>query len=89
MHQNHIKMLEVSLIEMRYFNQLDERQQRLYVGLKAKAIGWLGVAEVSRAYQVNAKTVRKGQADLSDLPDIAVKRIRKAGGGAKKSNDLW
>lgn len=84
MHPNHRKMLEVSMTEMRYFKQLDERQQRLYVGLKAKELGWHGVAEVSRAYQVNAKTVRKGKAELSELPDIAVKRIRKSGGGAKK-----
>lgn len=77
-------MLEVSITEMRYFKQLDERQQRLYVGLKAKELGWHGVAEVSRAYQVNAKTVRKGKAELSDLPAIGLKRIRKVGGGAKK-----
>ncbi|MFN0202313.1 MAG: hypothetical protein ACKVTZ_12370 [Bacteroidia bacterium] len=77
-------MLEVTITEMGYFNQLDERQQRLYLGLKAKLIGWHGVAEVSHAYQVNAKTVRKGKAELSELPAIAVKRIRKAGGGAKK-----
>lgn len=84
MHQNQGKMLEVSMTEMRYFNQLDERQQRLYVGLKAQELGWHGVAEVSRAYRVNAKTVRKGKSELSDLPDIAVKGIRKSGGGAKK-----
>jgi hypothetical protein len=84
LHQNDRKMLEVSITEMRYFNQLDERQQRLYVGLKAKQLGWHGVVDVSHAYQVNAKTVRKGKAELSALPDIAVKRIRKVGGGAKK-----
>jgi hypothetical protein len=31
-------MLEVSGGEIRYFKQLDERQQRLYVGLKLKKI---------------------------------------------------
>jgi tetrahydromethanopterin S-methyltransferase subunit F len=28
--------MKITLEESNYFNQLDERQQRLYVGLKAK-----------------------------------------------------
>jgi len=77
-------MLEVSPEEIRYFKQLDERQQRLYVGLKAKTLGWRGVCLVSAAYGVDVKTVRKGKSELADLPDLPVKRIRKIGGGAKK-----
>lgn len=78
-------MLTISQEELRYVNQLDERQKRLYVGLKAKALGWHGVHLVSVAYRVNVKTVRKGKLELSTLPDLASKRIRKAGGGPKKS----
>lgn len=76
--------MEITLEERNYFNQLDERQQRLYVGLKAKLLGYHGVRLVSVAYNVNIKTVRKGKTEISDLSPIPVKRIRKVGGGPKK-----
>ena len=76
--------MEIILEERNYFQQLDERQQRLYVGLKAKLLGYHGVSLVSIAYNVNVKTVRKGKSELSDLSSIPVKRIRKVGGGPKK-----
>ena len=78
-------MIAVSEDDIRYFKQLDERQQRLYLGLKAKTIGWHGVSYVSAAYGVDVKTVRKGKLELSDLPDSPLKRIRKTGGGPKKN----
>jgi len=80
--------MEISLEERNYFNQLDERQQRLYVGLKAKLLGYHGVRLVSVAYHVNVKTVRKGKYELSNLPPTAIKRIRKIGGGPKKNRNI-
>jgi hypothetical protein len=71
--------------EIRYYKQLDERQGRLFLGMKAKLLGRSGVREVSEAFGVNCKTVRKGKAELLSLPDTPSKRIRKAGGGAKKT----
>lgn len=79
-------MVEVTAAEIGYFNQLDERQQRLYVGLQAHKLGWRGVSFVSAAYGVNVKTVRKGKLELSDLPNAPIKRIRKVGGGPKKKS---
>lgn len=76
--------MEITIEERNYFDQLDERQQRLYVGLKAKLLGYHGVSLVSIAYNINVKTVRKGKSELSDLSPIPVKRIRKIGGGPKK-----
>ena len=76
--------MEITIEERNYFKQLDERQQRLYVGLKAKLLGWHGVRLVSIAYHVDVKTVRKGKSELSNLPPTPMKRIRKSGGGPKK-----
>lgn len=76
--------MEITIEELNYFKQLDERQQRLYVGLKAKLLGWHGVRLVSIAYNVDVKTVRKGKSELSNLALTPVKRIRKLGGGPKK-----
>jgi hypothetical protein len=70
--------------EIRYFKQLDERQQRLFAGLRAKILGHYGVKSVSEALGIHENTVRKGKAELDDLPAIPEKRIRKTGSGAKK-----
>lgn len=71
--------------ELRYYKQLDERMQRLFLGMKAKQLGRSGVGLVSEAFSMDPKTVRKGKEELESLPDIPVKRIRKSGGGAKKN----
>ena len=71
--------------EIRYYKQLDERQQRLFLGMKAKLLGRSGVRLVSSAFGVNPKTVRKGKEELSSLPDTPSKRICQTGGGAKKN----
>jgi hypothetical protein len=77
-------MLVISEDEMSYFKQLDERQQRLYLGLKAKLLGRSGVRQVSQAFAVHANTVRKGKSELPFLTASPPKRVRKVGGGPKK-----
>jgi hypothetical protein len=71
--------------EIRYYKQLDERQGRLFLGMKAKLLGRTGVRLVSEAFGVDSKTIRKGKSELSELPETPSKRIRKSGGGAKKT----
>ena len=71
--------------EIRYYKQLDERQGRMFLGMKAKLLGRSGVRLVSETFGVDSKTVRKGKRELSELPDTPAKRIRKVGGGAKKN----
>jgi len=71
--------------EIRYYKQLDERQGRLFLGLKAQSLGRSGVRLVSEAFGADIKTVRKGKSELSALPSTPTKRIRKTGGGAKKN----
>ena len=36
--------------EIRYYKQLDERQQRLFLGMKAKALGRSGVRLISTTF---------------------------------------
>jgi hypothetical protein len=71
--------------EIRYYKQLDERQGRLFLGMKAKSLGRSGVRIVSEAFGVDSKTVRKGKSELLTLPETPPKRTRKPGGGAKKN----
>lgn len=70
--------------EIRYFKQLDERQQRLFAGLRAKILGRGGVGLVSSALGLHENTVRRGKVELDDLPAGPEKRIRKTGAGTKK-----
>jgi hypothetical protein len=75
----------ISEDELRYYKQLDERQGRLFLGMKAKLLGRSGCRIVSEVFGVNIKTVRAGKKDLASLPENPPKRIRKMGGGAKKN----
>jgi hypothetical protein len=72
--------------EIRYFKQLDERQKRLFAGLRAKKLGRGGVRLVSTALALHENTVRRGLAELDDLPEAPEKGIRKTGGGRKKTS---
>ena len=71
--------------EIRYYKQLDERQRRLFLGVKAKLLGHRGVRLVSESFGVDVKTVRKGKSELASLPETPPKRIRQSGAGAKKN----
>ncbi|MDR2950598.1 MAG: hypothetical protein LBV71_15530 [Prevotella sp.] len=45
----------ISEDELRYYKQLDERQGRLFLGMKAKLLGRGGCRIVSEAFGVNIK----------------------------------
>jgi hypothetical protein len=75
----------ISEDEIRYYKQLDERQGRLFLGMKAKSLGRSGSRIVSETFGVDIRTVRTGKVELSMLPSSPPKRIRKMGGGAKKN----
>src|SRR5215469_16203427 len=63
---------------------LDERQQRLYLGSEARALGHGGVAAVARAAGVSRVTVSAGAGELeagSEPPG----RARRPGGGRKRA----
>src|SRR5436190_21023200 len=65
---------------------LNERQWRLYVATEARRIGAGGISQVAREAGVSRKTIRKG---IGELEAGALyqpgERIRKQGGGRKKS----
>lgn len=66
---------------------LDERQQRLYLGSEARALGRGGITAVARAAGVSRQTVAEGIVEL-DLGEVQVGRIRRSGGGRKRLTDL-
>src|SRR5437016_1698832 len=65
--------------------ELNEQQWRLFLGTEALKIGYGGISQVAALSGVTWKTVQRGVKELKgDLPR-AEGRIRKAGGGRKKT----
>ena len=69
---------------------LDELTTRLWVAAEAASLGRGGIAKVHRATGVARNTIVQGGRDLKSPPQqrLDAKRIRKAGGGRKKTVDL-
>jgi len=64
---------------------LDEKSRRLYNAAESKVLGRGGIAIVSKATGVSRTTISTGLKELESKKDIDSKRIRKKGGGRKKS----
>jgi hypothetical protein len=59
---------------------LNEKQQRLYLGLESLKLGWGGDVRISRMSGVNVKTIARGRRELL-AKDISCERIRRPGAG--------
>jgi hypothetical protein len=64
---------------------VDERVRRLFVAAGAMAFGYGGISEVSRATSVSRETIRSGIKELIGPEEISKGRIRRKGGGRKKT----
>lgn len=73
-------------LEQTFFETLNEKQKRLFAGLKANELGYFGVRQVSAQLGIHPHTVRAGQKELAEIANTETsQRIRKVGGGRKKS----
>ncbi len=67
---------------------VDERMRRLVVAAEAEAIGYGGVALVSRATGVSRQSISAGVAEIRHMREhgpVTTGRIRKPGGGRKRA----
>jgi transposase len=65
---------------------LNERTRRLWAATEARAIGYGGIARVMRATGLSRSTIVRGLRELeTSEPALAPDRIRRAGGGRKRS----
>jgi hypothetical protein len=68
-----------------FYATLSEKDQRRYVAVEAKRMGFGGVEYVAGVFGCSRKTVERGLAELDQLPnDPAAGRVRRPGGGRKK-----
>jgi len=64
---------------------LDERSRRLVAAAESAAIGRGGVSAVSRATGMSRQVIRQGMAELSETGVHRPGRVRRPGGGRKKT----
>src|SRR2546426_7436363 len=66
---------------------LNERTRRLTAAAEAMALGWGGISAVSRATGVSRRAIRQGIKELQEPTGTSAGRIRRKGGGRKKTVD--
>ena len=66
---------------------LDERLRRIYSATEAKVIGYGGISIVSRETGVSRRAIALGKEEIKHPPPKSCQRIRKEGGGRKRTVD--
>ena len=62
-----------------FYESLSERDRRRYAAIEASKLGHGGIEYVARVLGCDSKTVRRGQAELLNPPDLPAERVRKKG----------
>lgn len=72
---------------LKEMGMLDERGQRLWAAIEARAAGRGGIAAVVRATDVSESTVRRGLEELDQRERLERGRVRRPGAGNKRIRD--
>jgi hypothetical protein len=78
---------EVEQAMVIFFSSLREKDRRRYAAVEAAKLGPGGLAYLARLLGIDSSTIRQGEADLRNLPDVPPERVRKPGGGRKRKLD--
>jgi hypothetical protein len=70
---------KAELAMITFFGSLREKDRRRYAAVEAAKLGPGGLAYLSRLLGIDPKTIRQGETDLQDLPDVPPERVRKKG----------
>ena len=71
--------IDVELTMITFFGSLREKDRRRYAAVEAAKLGPSGVPYLAALLGIDPKTIRQGEADLKDLPDVPPERVRKKG----------
>ena len=78
---------EAEVAAQAFYETLSEKDQRRYVAVEARRIGFGGIEYLASVFGCSRKTIERGMAELDELPnDPAAGRVRRPGGGRKKSS---
>jgi len=67
-----------------FFGSLREKDRRRYAAVEATKLGPAGVVYIAELLGIDPNTVRRGVADLNDLPDVPPEDVRKKGEAEKE-----
>lgn len=69
-----------------YYQSLSEKDRRRFAAIEALTLGYGGIRYIAQVLGCDPQTVHEGMRELKQLPaDPAGKRVRKPGGGRKKT----
>ena len=61
------------------YRSLREKDRRRYAAVEAAKLGHGGIEYLAALLECDPKTIRQGQRDLDNLPDVPPERCRKKG----------
>ena len=77
-------------MDRKLYESMNEKQQRLYLGQKAKTYGHGGIGKVAKEYGVSRNKVSRGLHEYeAGISYHRGDRIREAGGGRKKKTEEY
>lgn len=76
---------DVELAMVTFFGSLREKDRRRYAAVEAAKLGVGGVPYVAHLLGIDPKTIRQGEADLKNLPDVPPQDVRKKGAAESES----
>jgi hypothetical protein len=72
-----------------FYQTLSEKERRRYAAIEADKLGPGGIDYISHLFEIDPKTIRRGQEELNHEEVLSCERQRKKGVDAKaKSNDI-
>jgi len=77
---------EIERLSCQYYQSLSEKDRRRFAALEAITLGHGGTRYIAKVLGCDPQTVKDGMRELKQLPDDpAGRRVRKPGGGRKKT----
>lgn len=70
---------EVERAMVTFFSSLREKDKRRYAAVEAAKLGVGGIPYLANLLGIDPKTIRQGEADLKNLPDVPPEDVRKKG----------
>jgi predicted transcriptional regulator len=77
---------DIDKYSLLFFNNLSEKNKRLYAGIESMRLGYNGVNEVAGKFGMHKHTVRRGRKELLSEDLLPREQVRRSGGGRKKKS---
>lgn len=76
----------IELAMLTFFCSLREKDRRRYAAVEAAKLGDGGVPYLAGLLGIDPKTIRQGEADLKNLPDVPPENVRKKGAAERRKS---